>query len=332
MSRRIFISYRREDGAASARSICDRLSQHFGSENVFMDVESMRPGQRFDLELDRALSQCAAFIALIGPRWMELLEKRQLEGTHDFVRQELATALERKMVVIPVLVEGARLPPSTVLPADISAVAFHQKQDISHERFSHDIGDLVAALEIATGKGGWSKWRYGAAVAGVLVLGVALSGAYMMGRRVPTPPQPPAAVKRCPEPQRPHSSVFNLRESFRPDPSRHDVTAGGDVDLAACFGGTAKGWVTRQPDFVVMYRTLKDGPSAETLTFRTDSVADTILLINDPNGQWHFNDDGGGGKNAKISFPRAAKGRYDVWIGTFSKGNAQAKLLVTELE
>lgn len=181
MPNRVFISYRREDGAASARSICDRLTQVFGSANVFMDVNSLVPGQRFDVELDAALSQCKVFLAIIGPRWMELLEKREREGEHDYVRQELATALKRNMVVIPVLAEGARLPRSASLPPDISAVAMHQKQEVTHERFVHDVNDLIRAIRLGTGQSGGSRWRYWAGAAAVIAIGAVSVAAYFGG-------------------------------------------------------------------------------------------------------------------------------------------------------
>jgi hypothetical protein len=173
MPNSVFISYRREDGAARARSICDRLTQVFGSANVFMDVNSLVPGQRFDVELDTALSQCKVFVAVIGPRWMELLEKRERDGEHDYVRQELATALRRNMIVIPVLTEGARLPRSTSLPPDISATVMHQKQEVTHERFVHDVNDLIRAIQLGTGQGGGARWRYWAGAGAAAALAIA---------------------------------------------------------------------------------------------------------------------------------------------------------------
>ena len=173
MPNRVFISYRREDGAASARSICDRLTQVFGSANIFMDVNSLVPGQRFDVELDTALSQCKVFLAIIGPRWMELLEKRERDGERDYVRQELATALRRNMIVIPVLAEGARLPRSTSLPPDISAIVMHQKQEVTHERFVHDVNDLIRAIRLGTGQSDGSRWRYWAGAGAVAALAIA---------------------------------------------------------------------------------------------------------------------------------------------------------------
>lgn len=181
MPNRVFISYRREDGAASARSICDRLGQVFGSNNIFMDVDSLVPGQRFDIELNRALSQCKVFLAVIGPRWMDLLKKREQDGEHDYVRHELASALARGMVVIPVLTEGARLPHNTQLPQDIAAVVMHQKQEITHERFAHDIAALTRAVQLATGHSTGFRWQYWGRWAGaatVAVLAVALGAVY----------------------------------------------------------------------------------------------------------------------------------------------------------
>ena len=44
---RIFISYRRDDSAAHAGRLYDRLEGHFGQGQVFMDVDAIRPGVDF---------------------------------------------------------------------------------------------------------------------------------------------------------------------------------------------------------------------------------------------------------------------------------------------
>jgi hypothetical protein len=38
----------------------------FGEANVFMDVDRALAGQRFERELDKALSRCDVLIAVIG--------------------------------------------------------------------------------------------------------------------------------------------------------------------------------------------------------------------------------------------------------------------------
>ena len=43
----IFISYRREDSGLYAGRLRDTLSHHFGAEQVFRDIDSINPGERF---------------------------------------------------------------------------------------------------------------------------------------------------------------------------------------------------------------------------------------------------------------------------------------------
>jgi hypothetical protein len=129
-----------------------------------------------------------------------------------------------------------------------------------------------------------------------------------------------AAQAQCPEP-RGGAEHLTVKEGFPVDPKVRPVTAGGNIDLSKCTNPRirakrAVGFVTKQPDFVVVYKTDGNGPSRYPLTFRIKSSADTVLLINDPKGGWHFDDDGGNRLNGLRRFPNAGPGRYDVWIGT----------------
>lgn len=178
MVHRIFISYRRDDGAASAARIRDRLALEFGDENVFMDVDSLLAGQRFDRELEKALDKCDTFIAVIGPQWLTILQDRMQRQERDFVRDELGAALARELLVIPVLVDRATLPAADQLPESIRTLVLHQKQVVSHEHFRRDIDELLRALgrdPRAKGAGweggaqGRKRWL-GAAAAVLLVL------------------------------------------------------------------------------------------------------------------------------------------------------------------
>jgi hypothetical protein len=69
MPGKTFAHYRRDD-AGDARSVRDGLAAKFGQSNVFMDVDDRRAGQRFDVELAKALAACDVFVAVIDPRWM----------------------------------------------------------------------------------------------------------------------------------------------------------------------------------------------------------------------------------------------------------------------
>lgn len=166
MAGRIFINYRREDARDPAARLRDRLAAVFGEANVFMDVTDLKAGQRFDVELDKALADTDAFISVIGPRWMELFDARKASGERDFVREEIAQALRRSRgasasadgapgratLVIPVVIERTPLPRADDLTPDIRDLVMHHKLELTHERFNRDVEDLVAVLKPVLGE------------------------------------------------------------------------------------------------------------------------------------------------------------------------------------
>jgi TIR domain len=62
----VFISYRREDSAASAGRLFDRLSDRFGKEHVFRDLDAIAPGAEFGKVIAERIAHCDALIAVIG--------------------------------------------------------------------------------------------------------------------------------------------------------------------------------------------------------------------------------------------------------------------------
>jgi formylglycine-generating enzyme required for sulfatase activity len=146
---KIFVNYRRDDSRADAARVHDRLVQTFGAANVFMDVDNLLIGQRFDKVLAKALNQCDVFLAVIGPRWMEQLRARQHTGDWDYVREEIAAALKRDTLAIPVLIERTPLPRADQLPEDIRTLVMYQKHDIMHESFGRDVTALIEGIKAA---------------------------------------------------------------------------------------------------------------------------------------------------------------------------------------
>src|SRR5262249_13069055 len=110
-----------------AARVRDRLAATFGNANVFMDVDNLMAGQRFDRELEKALAQTDVFLAVIGPRWMDLFRERQTSDERDYVHDEIAGALKRGITVIPVMVQQTPLPRADALPEDIRELVLHQK-------------------------------------------------------------------------------------------------------------------------------------------------------------------------------------------------------------
>ena len=73
--------------------------------------------------------------------------RRRLDNLEDFVRIEIATALERGVRVIPVLVDGALMPRSRDIPDDLKTLVRRHALEVRHTRFTDDCGRLIAALE-----------------------------------------------------------------------------------------------------------------------------------------------------------------------------------------
>src|SRR4051794_35794943 len=95
MHLKIFISYRREDSAASALSIGQYLENEFGRKNVFIDLD-MRAGAKFPTVLEQRLAECKVMLVLIGPEWLNASDqhgRRRLDQPDDWVRLEIAHAL-----------------------------------------------------------------------------------------------------------------------------------------------------------------------------------------------------------------------------------------------
>lgn len=149
VSPRIFISYRREDSDAWAGRLYDRLIRDFDEEQIFMDIDDLRPGEDFVQVIEDAVMTCAAMIVLIGEQWLSVTDEHgepRLENPEDWVRLEVSTGLGRDISVVPVLIGGARMPRSIDLPENLAPLARRHALKISHDRFHGDVEPLVELL------------------------------------------------------------------------------------------------------------------------------------------------------------------------------------------
>jgi TIR domain/WD domain, G-beta repeat len=145
---RIFISYRREQTAAHAGRIFDRLTAAFGEQAVFMDVDSIGVGMDFTRALEDAVSSCAVMLVLIGPGWAEIAGRQggRLDDPDDYVRQEIEAGLARDIRVIPVLLSGAVLPRPEELPEGLRPLVRRQTFSLPDEAFGSLVHVLVERL------------------------------------------------------------------------------------------------------------------------------------------------------------------------------------------
>ena len=108
----IFISYRRDGGAETAKHLRDILTAK--GYSVFFDTDSLRNGA-FNQELINVIRNCKDFILILSPN---ALDRCVNDG--DWVRQEIACALESDKNIVPVMHKNFRFPEK--LPDDIDNV------------------------------------------------------------------------------------------------------------------------------------------------------------------------------------------------------------------
>lgn len=128
----------------------------------------------------------------------------------------------------------------------------------------------------------------------------------------------------------PAYGTIDLVSGFEPDPHTQQIAAGGGFDASALGVPGCVGWIATAPDYRVNWTA---GSGALPLVFSVQSDADTVLVINDAQGNWICDDDGGNNSlNPAITIQNPSSGQYDIWVGTFAQGELQPSTLnVSEL-
>jgi hypothetical protein len=139
----IFIAYRRGDAPGHAGRIGERLFAYFGPGQVFKDVESLSPGVDFVDVVRERLQGAFTMVVVIGPRW---LNDQRIHDDEDLHREEIRTALARRIHIVPVLVNGASVPRNDDLPDDIRPLIRRQFIEITDTRWDYDVTLLTRNL------------------------------------------------------------------------------------------------------------------------------------------------------------------------------------------
>jgi hypothetical protein len=164
MAGKIFINYRRDDSISMAGRLHDRLAQTFGRDKLFMDVDHIPAGADFVAHLNNQVAECDVVLAI-----------------------EIAAALARDTLVIPVLVDAARMPKESDLPDTLKPLARRQAVEVRHAHFGHDAEALIGRMRKALGReaAGSGRWSVPlvAVVAATLLLLVGWGGYAFIQKR-----------------------------------------------------------------------------------------------------------------------------------------------------
>lgn len=214
---KIFISYRRDDTQHSTGRLYERLVRVFGRNNVFKDVDSIPPGADFRDLLVQRVSDASVMLAVIGANWQSKDDQNRsrLENSGDFVRIELEDAMQRNIPVIPVLVDGAKLPVADLLPESLRALTFRQAVVLRPDPdFSSDADRIIRHLQGESTDGGTGISRSVRRAVGIFT-GVAVAAALLLAgyftRDIWMPPTQP-------QENNPASPAEKITDSFSQPP------------------------------------------------------------------------------------------------------------------
>lgn len=144
-----FISHRRDDSYAFASLLREKLRHRLPSSQIFVDFAGIGPGEPWRAALDRRLDRANALLALIGPTWESIADETgcpRLRSPDDVVRYEVATALQRKIFVIPILHDRTTLPLARDLPYDLRALRDFQSIHLDLHMLRHVIQEIAVSL------------------------------------------------------------------------------------------------------------------------------------------------------------------------------------------
>ncbi len=115
-----------------------------------MDLDSIPPGADFEEYIRREIDDCDLVLVMIGDNWLDADvdgSGRRIDRHDDFVRLEIESALASPRVhVVPVLVEGARMPAPNELPPSIRALARYNAVELDDRRWTADLKRLAESV------------------------------------------------------------------------------------------------------------------------------------------------------------------------------------------
>jgi pterin-4a-carbinolamine dehydratase len=160
----VFISYRRTN-ALIVEHIHEKYCAEYRPDSIFLDRQDIEPGAHFPDRLRRAVTGADVVLVVMGRDWISVQNERtfsrRLDEADDWVRQEVEIALNGKGVVVPVLVDGAKVPLPEQLPASLRPLIERNCVTLSMEHFGDDVKKLVGKVAEQLGETRIKGLRHG---------------------------------------------------------------------------------------------------------------------------------------------------------------------------
>ncbi|MCW5636419.1 MAG: TIR domain-containing protein [Rubrivivax sp.] len=142
---KLFISYRRSDSTHAANRVRLLLQQKFGAGSVFIDRE-IPAGREWNEHLLKMLTECTGVVVMIGDEFLRKLRQQRPGDEPDPLVWEIATAIELRKPIYPVLFGAVDMPDESELPQEIRALARYQAVFAREPAFDTAIGMMIRSI------------------------------------------------------------------------------------------------------------------------------------------------------------------------------------------
>ena len=134
----IFISYRRKGGYDTAKLLYDRL--RLDGYAVSFDIDTLEKGD-FDDELENRVKICKDFLLVLNPGVFDRFYDPNCNPKDDWVRREIACALEDNKNIVPLFLDGFAYPKEP-LPPDVKDITRKNGIDLNPKHFESAYANL----------------------------------------------------------------------------------------------------------------------------------------------------------------------------------------------
>jgi hypothetical protein len=151
----IMVSYRRNDAQDVAGRISDYLVAKYGEKSVFFDVDSIPTGVNYHTRIETEILQSDVMVAVIGLGWLGANpngKPPRVNDPGDPVRVEIETAIQHKKPILPLLVNGAKMPEESELPDSLHELHFYNATKVdSGQDFRMHMRRLIDSINETLG-------------------------------------------------------------------------------------------------------------------------------------------------------------------------------------
>ena len=146
---KVFLNYRKADTDFGAHVLDQKLSERFGSDQVFLASKSIPLGAAWESAMMAAVAESDAVLVIIGRHWLTASDEngQLIRQENDFVRREILLARELGKLIIPVRLQAPRFT-ATDLPAELSWLPECQDIEVRFRSAQADVDHLANRLRV----------------------------------------------------------------------------------------------------------------------------------------------------------------------------------------